>query len=990
MYSVLGRNLARSGAKRAATTGGSVVSRSRSSVSNAAARNSKPDVIAIPMPVSEAVRQHAAEAARTRANAAVLAAGAAGVALVLSTNSPALCGGGGVTEEELQHDWDDFMVKSIKPGEDDDDDDDEDDDDNASNDVSVQYRGNPWTGWIPWTLALSYDTMLRGVPGTGTRHKGLDGSLLRVNLDAIVLFRFHAICLRVAVLATILCIGVVLPLNLTARCHNSSDDPTDVDYDPLCFAANYTLTDYERTTLKNIPPLTYADADDPLNNISDDAGFIERLIAAFKHSAANTIWGSAYRRNLGRLYGIVLCSWIITWYAIRIIGREWIDSLALRRVYYLENDHWEDRKDELSETLLRDDEDSDSDSDDEADGGCCCSSKSAATVAKAQRRRRRRANNRPGAAGRGRGGTTSGPGRHHHRRDPWIPHPEQRDTVPNVELYSVLVGGLPSLPSEVVDEQDIEAAVGYSRRQSIDWQLAVATSFFDHCVPNQPGFSSSIAAITILPDAPELARAWRKWYVAAAALRRLRFIRTLIADLRHYDFDDFDDADSEHSFENENPTVRESIEMKLADPNRKASLSGAFHSHRLSHGAGGAPMGAMNNLDTVGVDISYQAAFDSTDGIDGINPVGGDDVEAKAIYLDMQRRMKYYRDVFGSSDNEDVEALLFQALNYGPEQSAVYSREMAQGAAACCPNGCGEERLRRAGIDELLVLERDAVAAVHDANLDLQFAQARAAVSVLDTDDPKMHLPQKGHREDMERHLEGDRNFVPLRSKFSNVKDDSSGSAGTPNKKHNRSDFSEQSGAKTHQKSSSFDELSLPEALQMEGQLLAKFTSKRQDALSQNARPGPISRHVSAPVSSIVPEASILTPTTSNHKRPVTQGVQARDESIELGLKELQSLHLPTIGETSGSKNSTASKRAHPLASRTPSQQPDNPLTREEKSVMRSSTAGGASRTRLGGAAPSTTSSMTIDTLLVVSMSSFSVVTFTSRQGAVAGRGLHC
>ena len=97
---------------------------------------------------------------------------------------------------------------------------------------------------------------------------------------------------------------------------------------------------------------------------------------------------------------------------------------------------------------------------------------------------------------------------------------------------------------------------------------------------------------------------------------------------------------------------------------------------------------------------------------------------------------------------------------------------MAQGAAACCPNGCGEERLRRAGIDELLVLERDAVAAVHDANLDLQFAQARAAVSVLDTDDPKMHLPQKGHREDMEMHLEEDRNFVPLRSKFSNANDD--------------------------------------------------------------------------------------------------------------------------------------------------------------------------------------------------------------------------
>ena len=125
----------------------------------------------------------------------------------------------------------------------------------------------------------------------------------------------------------------------------------------------------------------------------------------------------------------------------------------------------------------------------------------------------------------------------------------------------------------------------------------------------------------------------------------------------------------------------------------------------------------------------------------------------------MQRRMKYYRDVFGSSDNEDVEALLFQALNYGPEQSAVYSREMAQGAAACCPNGCGEERLRRAGIDELLVLERDAIAAVHDANMNLQYAQAKAAVSVLETDDPKMHMPQKGNKAEMDNTLKMQENL---------------------------------------------------------------------------------------------------------------------------------------------------------------------------------------------------------------------------------------
>ena len=54
-----------------------------------------------------------------------------------------------------------------------------------------QDRGNPFLGWIPWTLHLSYDRMLRGIPGTGTREKGMSGKLLNVNLDAIILFRFH-------------------------------------------------------------------------------------------------------------------------------------------------------------------------------------------------------------------------------------------------------------------------------------------------------------------------------------------------------------------------------------------------------------------------------------------------------------------------------------------------------------------------------------------------------------------------------------------------------------------------------------------------------------------------------------------------------------------------------------------------------------------------------------------------------------------------------
>ena len=37
-----------------------------------------------------------------------------------------------------------------------------------------------------------------------------------------------------------------------------------------------------------------------------------------------------------------------------------------------------------------------------------------------------------------------------YHRDPWIQHLEQRDTVPNIELYSVLFHNIPALPSEVL------------------------------------------------------------------------------------------------------------------------------------------------------------------------------------------------------------------------------------------------------------------------------------------------------------------------------------------------------------------------------------------------------------------------------------------------------------------------------------------------------------------------------------------------------------
>lgn len=137
--------------------------------------------------------------------------------------------------------------------------------------------------------------------------------------------------------------------------------------------------------------------------------------------------------------------------------------MALRRVYYLEYNHYQARKEEL-EALeqLEDPEDP-------------CQQ------------------NRPA----------------------FLPQPELRDTVPNVSLYSVLY----KLPSVHF------ATLSSVTSSEVQRQLEMAVEFFDKVVPNQPGYSSSVAAVTILPDVNQVSKAWKKWFDCASKLRRLRFIR---------------------------------------------------------------------------------------------------------------------------------------------------------------------------------------------------------------------------------------------------------------------------------------------------------------------------------------------------------------------------------------------------------------------------------------------------------------------------------
>jgi hypothetical protein len=154
-----------------------------------------------------------------------------------------------------------------------------------------------------------------------------------------------------------------------------------------------------------------------------------------------------------------------------LIWEEWIQNLALRRVYYLEFNHYKNRKEELEclDNLKYPEDDTIKD------------------------------------------------------RPVFVPHPELRDTVPNIGLYSVLF----RLPGVQLDTMTCAS------NSNVGHQLQIAIDFFDKVVPNQPGFSSSVAALTILPDVKRLSQAWKKWFGCASKVRRLKFIRHRLKKLRH-------------------------------------------------------------------------------------------------------------------------------------------------------------------------------------------------------------------------------------------------------------------------------------------------------------------------------------------------------------------------------------------------------------------------------------------------------------------------
>lgn len=257
---------------------------------------------------------------------------------------------------------------------------------------------------------------------------------MRETLDIFTLTKriSLALCLKVAIVATIIGCGFILPLNLSARCFKFSED--DV-IPPQCNSSDYNITNYEQTTLSNIPSLDITGAS------SWQYGFFGSTV---------TIFGSKFSEYLGRLYAAVAFSWCLVLLTLRLIRHEWVEALAMRRAYYLEGLHWENRTSELEETMTNAE---DSDDDDLKPGAL-----------NKRRMKNKRIKKKKKKA----------------LRDPWIPHPEQRETVPNIELYSVLVGNIPSVPGEIMgNSNDVEKAdIEKTIVGSLDWQQNVTVSFY--------------------------------------------------------------------------------------------------------------------------------------------------------------------------------------------------------------------------------------------------------------------------------------------------------------------------------------------------------------------------------------------------------------------------------------------------------------------------------------------------------------------------------
>lgn len=184
----------------------------------------------------------------------------------------------------------------------------------------------------------------------------------------------------------------------------------------------------------------------------------------------STVWvpGQSWR-----MVTTCLCCILIYVYTMYLLWHEWASNVALRRAYFLEASHYGQRMTELNKLDL--------------------------DLSRGKKVR----------------GNTAA--QEEYSYPPYLTHPEVRETPPSISLFSVLY----QLPKSMV-------TYGTDGANSVERQLVATKKFFEMIIPPQPGFSSSVIAVTMIPNAKLVANAWTRWEKVETSLQSLRHIRRLL------------------------------------------------------------------------------------------------------------------------------------------------------------------------------------------------------------------------------------------------------------------------------------------------------------------------------------------------------------------------------------------------------------------------------------------------------------------------------
>jgi hypothetical protein len=393
---------------------------------------------------------------------------------------------------------------------------------------------------------------------------------------------------------------------------------------------------------------------------------------------------------------------LITIYTCHLLWHEWIECLALRRVYYLESEYYEERLDELDEI---------------------------------------RTNTDPEDP-------------FQQVRPPFLPHPEMRETIPNISLHSALYKLPSNLCTNFEDSTNGEKSL-------LERQLEAAASFFDQCVPAQPGFTSSIAAVTIVPDARKLTRVWGRWYVLGNKMRRIRFLRQQI---RHRKEMQRTGRKGLHDLFVVAPKCAADYAIEKITEGIEAMKACGAHDHKENRDDGDEEQQQQqaNGKDRTQVSDAkdlWTSTADKGEDSSGVETPGNSD-DSDIVPREKTSRtvaisdgiagesveMRVHSSVPGfleSGTNDRFEYTDFDPVTFAKwigyseeteldqvidtleiEQLSVFARETSQSASNPCVYGCAPESLRLASIEQLEDMLEEDWNAAGDLNAELLLARA--------------------------------------------------------------------------------------------------------------------------------------------------------------------------------------------------------------------------------------------------------------------------